>query len=312
MSIRIAILGATGHIAKGMICNFMQDERYSLFLFARSPKRLHNFLAGIDGKREIKVLDFKQINDNGYDVILNCVGIGDPDKLKNEISSIFSLTETFDNLVLDYLKNYPSTFYLNFSSGAVYGTDFNSPVDESSYLQLAVNRIQPSQYYGIAKINSEAKHRAFNKFNIVDLRVFAYFSRFINIETNYFIAEIIQCVQNKKKLIINSKNVMRDYAHPKDLFALVEKCIKKHTFNDAFDVYSKRPTTTFEIIDYFKKKHGLQYTIEDRAKVSNITGDKDIYYSNNRRAQSIGYHPKFSSLDCIIEESKPLLQNISL
>lgn len=307
MSTRIAILGATGHIAKGMIHNFAQNKKYNLFLFARSPERLRNFLAGIDGKGEIKVLDFKQINDNGYDVILNCVGIANTNKLKNEISSIFRLTETFDDLVLDYLKDHPKALYVNFSSGAVYGTDFNSPVDETSRVQLDINHIEPSQYYGIAKINSEAKHRALNNFNIVDLRVFAYFSRFINIEANYFITEVIRCVQSKKELITNSKNLVRDYAHPKDLFTLVEKCIIKHTLNDVFDVYSKRPTTIFEIIEYFKKKYGLQYAIEDRVEVSNITGDKDIYYSNNRKAQSIGYSPKFSSLDCIIEESKPLL-----
>jgi len=56
--------------------------------------------------------------------VINCVGIGDPGKLRNEMSSIFRVTERFDNLVLDYLECHPSALYLNMSSGAAYGQDF--------------------------------------------------------------------------------------------------------------------------------------------------------------------------------------------
>ena len=34
MNKRIAILGATSHIAKGLISNFAKDTKYKLFLFA--------------------------------------------------------------------------------------------------------------------------------------------------------------------------------------------------------------------------------------------------------------------------------------
>lgn len=41
---KIAILGATGHIAKNLISSFKSLENYNLFLFARSDEKLNNFL----------------------------------------------------------------------------------------------------------------------------------------------------------------------------------------------------------------------------------------------------------------------------
>ncbi|MBU2102976.1 MAG: NAD(P)-dependent oxidoreductase [Candidatus Omnitrophica bacterium] len=312
MNKRIAILGATSHIAKGIIYNCMQDKKYDLFLFARSLEPVRNFLKSIGYKKDIRFMDFKQLGKVEYDVILNCIGIGHTAAPKNEIVSIFRLIETFDNLVLDYLKDRPSTLYINFSSGAVYGIDFSSPIDETCCTTLNINHIAPSHYYGIAKINSEAKHRALGNYKIVDLRIFAYFSRFIDLKSNYFITEVIRCVRDKKDFITGPENMIRDYVCPQDLFILLEKCIEAQKLNDFFDVYSSKPVTKFEILDYFTKEYGLKYIIQDSRSVSSMTGNKDNYYSISKKAQEIGYSPHFSSVDCIIEESKSLLQNTHL
>ena len=44
MKNRIAILGATSHIAKGLILNFIKSKENELFLFARIPKKVKKFL----------------------------------------------------------------------------------------------------------------------------------------------------------------------------------------------------------------------------------------------------------------------------
>ena len=41
---RIAILGATGHIAKSLIDKLCRTDRYELVLFCRSSARLNEFL----------------------------------------------------------------------------------------------------------------------------------------------------------------------------------------------------------------------------------------------------------------------------
>ncbi|MFH1541256.1 MAG: NAD(P)-dependent oxidoreductase [Elusimicrobiota bacterium] len=300
---KIAILGATGHIAKGLIYNFSKTRYKNIFLFARSLTRLQYFLDEINCKHKWIKKKFDEFKKYDYDVIINCVGLGTPSKVKESGSDIFGLTEKFDNMILEYLVSHPATLYINFSSGAVYGSDFTVPIVDSSFSKWNINNIKESDYYGLAKLNSEAKHHALKNFNIVDLRIFGYFSRFMELDVNYLLGEIILCVKNKKVFITNEKNIIRDFIHPTDIFSLVEKCIARKKMNDAFDVYSKKPVTKFEILDFFQKHYGLRYTVKKNINVSSVTGDKNNYYSKSRKAKKIGYIPKFTSLDGIVQES---------
>lgn len=304
---KIAIFGATGHIAKSLINGFCGTGKFELFLFARSLDRLGEFLTSIRCSDAVLSKQFSEFDYADYDVIINCVGIGDPGKLKNAGISIFRLTETYDNIILDYLEAHPNALYINFSSGATHGTDFCMPVDEASCTKLDINHIAPSDFYGIAKINAEAKHRALVNLNVVDLRVFGYFSRFIDLETQYFMSEVISCVKHNKEFVTGNENIIRDYVHPKDILSLIEKCIAKQSLNDVFDVYSLKPVEKFEILDYFSEEYGLKYVVKDNIIISTATGIKEHYYSNNKKAEKIGYFPQFTSLDSIIEETKAIL-----
>lgn len=307
---KIAILGATSHIAKGLIYNFCRHtDKYDLYLFARSPERVQLFLNSIANNNKLSTQVLEEFKNGTCDVVVNCIGIGQPAKFKKAVTSIFVLTEHYDNLILEYLEKNPHALCINFSSGAVYGKCFPSPVEESSTSIVDVNHIEQNDYYRIAKINSEAKHRTYSQLNIVDLRVFAYFSRFIDIESQYFMTELASCVKSGKEFITTRSDMTRDFIHPLDLFSLVEKCIEMKRLNDVYDVYSQKPVTKFEILDYFSREYALKVTTKDTAKSSSPTGSKEHYYSNNRRAQHVGYAPRYTSMDCIIHESKALLTN---
>ena len=101
---KIAILGATGHIAKSLIYNFKKSDKYNLYLFARSTEKLDNFLKNINYDKKIEKIDLNDFAGEKYDAIINCIGIGDPKKLKDIGPEIFRLTEYYDNFILDYLK----------------------------------------------------------------------------------------------------------------------------------------------------------------------------------------------------------------
>lgn len=306
---RIAILGATSHIAKGLIFGLHGSDGNELFLFARSPERVRLFLESIGAANSqlIKVKPFSEFSDNDYDAVINCVGIGNPARLANELTAIFSITETFDNLVLAYLQGHQQTLYINFSSGAAYGTDFSAPVDVTSQARFNINSIDLSEYYGIAKVNSEAKHRAMKDYNIVDLRVFSFFSRFIDLNSKFLLSEIISCVRNGKELLTDSSSIIRDYVHPKDLAALVRCCINKERINAAYDVCSLKPVTKNELLDYFSSTYNLKYRVSDAYVEVTVTGKKDNYYSISRAVEGIGFIPRVTSLDTIAEVSREIL-----
>lgn len=304
---RIAILGATGYIAKSLIDKLCRTDRYELVLFYRSTERLNEFLEVIPYTNMISAKKYSEFSQAKYEVIINCIGIGNPAKLKNAGAQIFRLTEKFDNMILDYLEEHSETLYVNFSSGAVYGTKFNMPVNESTCTELIINHIVPGDFYSIAKLNAEAKHRAMADFNIVDLRVFGYFSRFIDLNAQYFMSEAISCVKDDIVLVTGKGNMVRDYIHPSDLVSVIEKCIAAKSLNDVFDVYSLKPVTKFEILEHFAKQYGLKYSIKDNMQISAATGIKDHYYSVYKKAEEIGYSPQFTSMDSIIEETKLIL-----
>jgi len=307
---KIAILGATGHIAKNLIYNFNKSDKYNLYLFARSAEKLDNFLKIINYDKKIEKIDLSDFAGKKYDAIINCIGIGDPKKLKDAGPEIFRLTEYYDNFILDYLKNNNDCKYINFSSGAVYGRDFSSPANELKCCEININQMCDKDNYGIVKIYSEAKHRSYENLNIVDLRIFAFFSRFIDLNARYFITELISCIKIRKEFLTNNNNIVRDYVHPKDLFNLINICINIKKINDVFDVYSLKPITKFEILNYFTENYGLKYKIEPGILGENITGIKDNYYSINKKAKKVGYKPVYSSMDCIVEQSKAILDEI--
>jgi len=211
--------------------------------------------------------------------------------------------------VTGYALDPPTEPNLNFSSGAVYGTDFVSSGDDRSQAIFGINPIDPAAYYGIAKLHSETRHRAMKDYRIVDLRVFGYFSRFIDLNAKYMMSEVISCTKFKKEFKTGSDDIVRDYIHPEDLAALVKLCIEKHGLNNAFDVASVLSVRKFEILEKFFSLYGLRYTIEERHDSVSVTGRKANFYSTNNRIQAIGFSPRFTSMASLLEESKTLLKS---
>ncbi len=151
--------------------------------------------------------------------------IGDPGALQAAGAGNFRLTERFDDLVFDRLRENPSTLYVNCSSGAVYGTDFRKPATGRTRLQVDVNALTPDTHYGIAKLNAEAKHRALGGLSIVDLRIFGYFTRHIAPDARFLLAEAVTCLRGGKTMTTGPEDIVRDYVHPDDLLALLGKCM---------------------------------------------------------------------------------------
>jgi len=306
---KIVILGATSHIAKGLICNFSRENKNKLFLYARSPEKVNDFLKANGLKGEIGFIGLDDLARKEYDFVINCIGIGTPNKVRDNPSLIFSITEEYDKILMRYLSKFTKSRCINFSSGAAYGACFNEPVGDSFLRKIAVNNINSQEYYGLAKINSEAKHRAQKELAIVDIRVFSYFSRFIDLDGGYFLTELIKSIKQRDQFITNSCDFVRDYLHPHDLFNLVKLILASKPFNAAIDAYAQAPVTKFELLDYFSKTYGLKYKTEEKLDLVCPTGVKSVYCSNSKKAfKLVGYNPEYSSIRTVTEEAEFLLR----
>jgi len=309
----IVIMGATSHIAKSLIDRFLHSGDDHIYLFARSADKIQQFLAAIgrSGNNNYTICtNYQDFSSLSYDVIINCVGVGTLKKHRGDYTVYFIVTEEYDNLAIGYLyKKSPNALYISFSSGAVYGRGFSSSAQDFSVNRLQVNHIVPEDYYGIVRINAEAKHRAHGNLRIIDLRIFSYFSRYINLTDGYFITEVMEAILGNKVLVTDSTNIVRDYLHPEDLFGMIIKCIHAGKINQAIDVSSSRPVSKQEILDYFTSAYGLKYESRRCSENASATGAKSSYYSTCNRASQIGYMPHFSSMDTVRHEARYILSN---
>lgn len=304
--IRVAILGATSHVAKGLIACWAPRRDRELFLYARSPERVDAFVDQLELFRG-EVHPFGEFGSAHYDVVVNCVGIGSPLRLKENLHEIFRLTSTHDDLVLDYLARYPQALYVSLSSGAAYGADFAAPVEEHSKARFGLNDLQAEEFYGIAKLHAEARHRALSGLNIVDVRIFGFFSRYIDLTEKFLLSEIIACVKEGRKLSTGPSEIWRDFLHPGDLAALIDCCIARGTLNAAYDAFSAQQVSKFEILRFFEETYCLRYEVDESFQPLTVTGQKDHYYPAGRKAREVGYAPLLTSLRGISVESCALL-----
>lgn len=309
----IAILGATSNIAKDLILNIIsKNPEIDVSLFARNLSSINSWLDQKNITSSIKKSciyeDFKK-NDK-YDVIFNFVGIGDPAKAIEMGGSIFDITHQYDTLAIDYINHNPKTKYIFLSSGAVYGPDnFSKNVHNQSQGNFRINNFQRQDWYSIAKLHAECRHRSLKDKSIIDIRVFNYINTNLDINSRFLIADAVRAIKYNRDFLTSSNNITRDYIGPDDFYNLIKSFLLVSDFNGPVDCFTKSPVKKFTMLDMLKKEFGLDYFIDDSPVGINSTGDKANYYSKNYIAKDYGYSPIYSSLETIKKEVTQILKN---
>jgi len=300
---KVAIFGATSLIAKDLIELFSINSVYECTLFARNPDDTLSWMKKKKLYNNYEVVNYSNFsNTNHYDVIINFVGVGDPEKAKKMGSEIFDLTFHYDMMVIDYLRLNSDTRYIFLSSGAVYGGGFESPVSNKSVATIEINHLSKTDWYAIAKLYAEVRHRSLSEYSIIDVRVFNYFSHSQNLESRFFITDLVRSLKNKEPFITSSDNIVRDFITPVDFHSLLVAIIDFKPINIAIDCYTKSPVDKFTLLAEMEDKFDLNYRISNSSNSINATGVKLNYYSLRRISEKIGYLPKKTSLEGIVEE----------
>jgi nucleoside-diphosphate-sugar epimerase len=306
---RLAILGATSQIAKDLVQSFAANSRHDLVLFARRPEAVKQWLAGVGLVDRYAVANFAAFDsDQQFDTILNFVGVGNPAQAAAMGASIFDVTLQYDELALSYIRQHPTCRYIFLSSGAAYGSGFDTPVDANTKATVPINNLQLQDWYGIAKLHAECRHRSLAPLPIVDIRVFNYFSRTQDMEARFLITDIVRAIRDKVVLKTSSDYILRDFLNPSDFYGLVNTILGAPATNAAVDCYSLAPIDKPTLLAAMQEQFGLQYEITQASVSVNATGNKPHYYSLNTRAADFGYQPTLISLEGILKEMQMILQ----
>ncbi len=306
---RIAILGATSQIAKDLLVAFAKQDNHELVLFARRPEIVMPWLASVGLSGRYAVKDFAAFSiDEHFDALLNFVGVGDPAQAAAMGASIFDVTLKYDQLALNYLEHDPLCRYIFLSSGAAYGSSFDAPVDENTKATVAINNLQPQDWYAVAKLHAECRHRSLAHLPIIDIRVFNYFSHTQDMSARFLITDIVRAILDKTVLKTSADYIVRDFIHPSDFYNLVIALLTAPTTSAVVDCYSKAPIDKPALLTAMQENFGLRYEIIETSAGVNATGSKPHYYSLNTKADNFGYQPNFTSLEALLLEVNELLQ----
>lgn len=305
---KIAILGATSQIARDLIVSFSALQGQHLHLFARRADEVRKWLNDIGLSERYLVDDFPAFGTQEFDAVINFVGVGSPAQALAMGNAIYEVTLRYDEMVLDYLKTHPSCRYLFLSSGAAYGSSFNEPATCDTKAVIAINNLEPYEWYGIAKLHAECRHRAHPELHIVDIRMFNYFSHTQDIEARFLITDIVRAIRDKVVLKTSSEYIVRDFIHPSDFYQLVRVMLSAPATNVAVDCYTLAPIDKPNLLTFMQENFGLSYKIVESNTGVNATGGKSYYYSTNRLAEVFGYIPSFTSLEGVLQETTMLLK----
>jgi nucleoside-diphosphate-sugar epimerase len=288
--------------------SFTRQEGYEMALFARRPEAVTQWLAASGLSGTLGVSGFHAFNVNEcFDAIINFVGSGDPAQTLAMGASILDVTQEYDTLALNYLRQHPKCRYLFLSSGTAYGAVFSDPVDRVSKAVVPINDLQPQDWYAAAKLYAECRHRSLADKSIFDIRVFNYFSRSQDINARFLISDILRAIRDKSVLKVSPGDIVRDFLHPSDFHALVVALLSAPAANTAVDCYSLKPVTKSELLNAMREEFALRYEVTNANSAVNATGSKPNYYSMNRRARDFGYCPSLTSLEGVMKEAAHIL-----
>ena len=300
----IAIFGAGSQISKDLILSFFcKNKDFKLFLFSRRTHILEKWIVKFGITENFKFQEYDGFGKNyKYDVIINFIGAVSPKSIQDVGQSIFTITEKYDQMIIDYLNVNKRTKYIFLSSGSIFGDDYKQPVRDASVAKIDINNMGQTCWYPMSKLYAESKHRALSNLFIVDVRVFNYFSKTMSIDSGYLITDIARSIKNKEVFLTSKYNIVRDYIGPNDFYNLIMSLISVKNLNMAIDCYTKAPVDKVTLLNNLKNKFGLEYVFKSDFDTINATGYKKNYFSKSRKAINFGYKPTMSSLETIISE----------
>uniref|UniRef100_E6QRG1 Putative dTDP-glucose 4,6-dehydratase n=1 Tax=mine drainage metagenome TaxID=410659 RepID=E6QRG1_9ZZZZ len=304
---QIAILGATSQIAKDLILSFSATTNDVLHLFARQPDVVTQWLAGMGIKERYTASDYAVFADHEFDAVINFVGVGNPARTVEMGASIFDITHQYDDMAMDYVRHHAACRYIFLSSGAAYGAQFIEPVSTTTPALVPINTLSPQDWYGVAKLYAECRHRAQTALPIIDIRIFNYFSRSQDIAARFLITDMLRAIRDQTVLQTSADHITRDFLHPTDFYGLISALLSAKPANAVVDAYTRAPISKSNLLAAMQEQFGLQYEVTASTASVNATGGKPHYYSLNRHAADFGYQPSLTSLEGVMREAHIIL-----
>ncbi|MBN2752118.1 MAG: NAD-dependent epimerase/dehydratase family protein [Rhodospirillaceae bacterium] len=294
----VAILGGSGQIGRSLAHHL--PASWDIVLFTRAPQALYL----MPPRSSLSILPYTAFANGTFDVIINAAGPGDPTTHRVLGNHLIRTIEAFDNLALDYLESHPETTYIHLSTGALYGPEYANLSEVEPIYGLPLSQLADVSPYHAAKLIAEIKHRSAAHLRIADLRIFGYFSRYIDLNSGFFLAQVGRALRDGQTFMTHATDFVRDCIAPEDLSRLIVALASTKNPNGWYDAYSAAPTTKFEILSTLEKLHGLCWQVTEGTPMPCNKPLRMAATTDPTRPFSV---PSLSTLDLIVREMTVLL-----
>lgn len=288
---RVAVLGCTGQIGRTLVREL--SEKHELALYARRPEWMREWLA--DRGLRARVFEIAAFPDGQFELIINAVGDGAPGRITDAGAGIVETTDRFDQACLDYLDRNTDCAYVFLSTGRVYGANYEC-AQRPNPCPLPPNRFSGTEFYPLAKRRAELRHRGLPHRRIADIRIFGYVSDEIDLKDDFLVAQMLRALVDNSDFTTTPRDFERDYVSPGDLVSLIGRLQEAGVPNGAYDIFSARPTTKFEVLEVLGREFGLRYFFEGAPEPT----PRHELISFQTAARAIGYVPGRTSLENVL------------
>ncbi len=282
----IAILGATGTIGRSLARSLARLGE-PLVLFARRP----GLLTEEQWPKQVALKALDQFDARPYDLLVNAIGFGDPERVAAAGADILGITRIWDERVVNGMRE--DAGYVFLSSGVVHATGRDDDLSQ----------LPP---YTVAKLQAEARHRQVEHRAILDLRIFGYADVMVPIDGTFFLSDLMRSVAQDRPLITSPQDMVRDYAGAEELTSMITCWRANATPNIALDLYTKAPVSKLELLTVAQSRYGVHIDMRGEAR-PNPTGEKPVYAGRAQAAAAISYRPHRSAIEVVVEVLDSLL-----
>jgi hypothetical protein len=220
---RIVVLGASGHIGRSL-SYYLRRQGHDVYGYSRSFGGVFHLDSDIF------------TNMPASDLLINCIGVGTPEKLQKIGNELLEMENTWDSFCLEYIRRTEQCKYIYFSSG------------------IANPLYQDDSIYCTVKMSMEEKHLALN-LPIWNIRLYSIFSEFADWSSSHLLPSIVRAIKDKEEFVTSRFNVDRDYIHP---FDLATTLLNVGTLPAIVEPASCAPIDKLSIISWFSERYGLR------------------------------------------------------
>jgi dTDP-glucose 4,6-dehydratase len=295
---KILIIGGTGFFGKSLVNYFIKKKlkkKTQIIIFARKIEKFKL-------KNNNKNLSIKKIKGNilntktlpNANLVIYCALLK---KYRDDIKAV-------KNFCFLSKKYYRNSKILYASSGAVYGV-IPQNVTRVREDYFSNNKIEFKNYkknYLIAKKANETQIRNLGSqgLKVSIARCFTFVGEFLSQKSNFAIIDFINCILEKKKIILRAKHkVIRSYLYSDDLAFFLMKILNVASRQcPIFNCGSDNAVSLNQLAQLLSKKYNIKLNINKYDNKKNI----DLYVPNiNKFRKKFKFYKKLNSYQAVIK-----------